>query len=118
VPRLLRTINGRLEVLLDRDHLIGHAHFMRLVEDPTIEVLKDVFATSILPLLAEYFYADLGRVGLVLGGRFVRRRSSRAALAPFDHEATDQLSERVTYRLTRIHDLSTADFRSIYAAEE
>ncbi len=114
VARMLRTINGRLELLLDRDHLIGHAYFMPVRDDPTIETLKSVFAMNIVPLLSEYFYADLGRVGLVLGAPFVRKVASQAVLAPFDHEAADQVGDRATYRLTAVDNLTTADFRSIY----
>ena len=115
---MLRTINSRLELLLDRDHLIGHAYFMSVQEEPTIEKLKEVFAMNILPLLSEYFYADLGRVGLVLGEPFVRRLGSRVTLAAFDHEAADQLADRATYRLTPVESLSIADFRSIYEPSE
>jgi 5-methylcytosine-specific restriction protein B len=111
---MLRAINARLEVLLDRDHLIGHAYFMGLRAEPTIDKLKETFAMNILPLLSEYFYADLGRVGLVLGEPFVHRLGSSAALARFGHEAADQLGDRATYRLTPADNLSTADFRSIY----
>ncbi len=118
VGRMLRTINARLEVLLDRDHLIGHAHFMPVRDQPTIEKLKEVFAMNILPLLSEYFYADLGRVGLVLGRPFVSPAGRRVALAAFDHEAADQLADRVAYRLRAVEDLTTADFRSIYESTE
>lgn len=114
IAPMLRTINARLEVLLDRDHLIGHAYFVPVRDEPTIAKLKEVFAMNILPLLSEYFYADLGRVGLVLGPRFVQRVGAHTALASFDHEAADQLAERASYRLTPIDSVSTADFRSIY----
>ncbi|GAB5546202.1 MAG: hypothetical protein SangKO_059620 [Sandaracinaceae bacterium] len=114
VVRMLRVINARLELLIDRDHLLGHAYFMAVQQEPTIEKLKEVFAMNILPLLSEYFYADLGRVGLVLGAPFVREAGSYATLAAFNHEAADQLSERRTYRLTPLDSISTADFRAIY----
>lgn len=114
VARMLRTINERLELLLDRDHLIGHAHLLPLAADPTIARLKEVFAMSILPLLAEYFYADLGRVGLVLGRPFVQPVSHKVSLAPFDHEAGEQLAERRAYRFTPTADLTTEHFKSIY----
>lgn len=118
VEAMLRTINHRIELLLDRDHLIGHAHLMAVKEEPTIDKLKEVFAQSIIPLLSEYFYADLGRVGLVLGRPFVRKVVSPTALAPFDHDSADQLADRPTYRLTSVESLSTADFRSIYETPE
>jgi hypothetical protein len=114
VGRMMRVINERLELLLDRDHLLGHALFLPVRDEPTLETLKHVFATSILPLLSEYFYADLGRVGLVLGRGFVQRVGTQTRLASFDHEAADTLSERMVYRLKPIDDVSTADFRAIY----
>lgn len=61
--RLLRRINDRLEYLLDRDHRIGHAYLMRAY---TLEALRSIFATQVIPLLQEYFFDDLGRVAMVL----------------------------------------------------
>jgi hypothetical protein len=114
VARLLRVVNARLERLLDRDHQIGHAYFMPLGDDPSIDRLKEIFGSKILPLLSEYFYADLGRVGLVLGGAFVQRVPEGIRLARFEHDAADELAERATYRLVPVENLSTSHFRSIY----
>lgn len=114
VGRIMRVINERLELLLDRDHLLGHALFLPARDEPTIDTLKNVFATAVLPLLSEYFYADLGRVGLVLGKGFVQRVGSQTKLASFEHEASDSLGERMVYRLKPIDGISTADFRAIY----
>jgi 5-methylcytosine-specific restriction protein B len=61
--RLLRRINDRLEYLLDRDHRIGHAYLMPA---RTLEDLRRIFATQVIPLLQEYFFDDLGRVAMVL----------------------------------------------------
>jgi len=74
--RMLRTINLRLEKLRDRDHCIGHAYLLALQPDPTLDSLKRVFKTAILPLLQEYFFGDWGKIGLVLGGDFVRKRDN------------------------------------------
>ena len=115
---LLRAMNARIELLLDRDHLIGHAYFMPVKDEPTLEKLQEVFAQNILPLLSEYFYADLGRVGLVLGKPFVKTVSSRTTLASFDHEGADQLADRRTYRLTPASELSNTDFQSVYKTAE
>lgn len=112
---MLRTINRRLEKLLDRDHAIGHAYFMPLEDDPSLEALKRVFEVAILPLLSEYFFGDWGKIGLVLGPEFVRRRDhSAAALADFPHDDREALADRATYELTPVDDLTNNSFRRIY----
>jgi hypothetical protein len=64
---VLETINKRIEILLDRDHLIGHSYFMNVY---SLEDLKQTFAKNIIPLLQEYFYGDYGKIALVLGEGF------------------------------------------------
>ena len=112
---LLRTINDRLHRLRDADHLVGHAWLWPLRESGTISDLRRVFAQAILPLLLEYFFDDLGRVGLVLGPRFVRRLDDLATLAKFDHPAREDLEEGDVYELVDVEQLTSDDFRSIYA---
>jgi len=63
---LLRVMNARIEVLLDRDHCLGHAYFMPLVEDASIPRLARIFEKSILPLLQEYFFEDWQRIQWIL----------------------------------------------------
>ncbi|WP_300261015.1 AAA family ATPase [Clostridium sp.] len=65
VYRLLEKINNRVEFLLDRDHLIGHAYFVKI---NTLEELIFTMLNKIIPLLQEYFYGDNEKVGMVLGG--------------------------------------------------
>lgn len=64
LPALLDTINKRIEFLLDKDHLIGHAYFMDV---STKEELGGVFRNKLIPLLEEYFYGDYEKIQLVLG---------------------------------------------------
>jgi 5-methylcytosine-specific restriction protein B len=64
---LLQKINQRVEYLYDRDHTIGHAYFMSLKENATLEELGNIFKNKIIPLLQEYFYDDWEKIRLVLG---------------------------------------------------
>jgi len=114
-PQLLDAINRRLQKLYDRDHLIGHAYFTELENDPSLEGLRRVFDRKIIPLLQEYFYGDRGRIGLVLGKEFVRRiDEDTIPLADFEHDDAEALGERVTYELADLETLTSASFRRIY----
>lgn len=66
VDALLSVMNQRIEALLDRDHLIGHASFMPLAAEPTLSKLAEVFRRQVLPLLQEYFFEDWQRIQWVL----------------------------------------------------
>lgn len=70
--KLLSTINERIEILVDRDHTIGHAFFMNA---RSLSDLKAVIADKIIPLLQEYFYGDYHKMELVLGNGFFKKKS-------------------------------------------
>ncbi|MGQ7944163.1 McrB family protein [Flavobacterium sp. WC2509] len=70
---ILETINKRIEVLLGRDHLIGHSFFLLDDEEIIENKLKTAFYKNIIPLLQEYFYGDYNKIGLVLGSGFVTK---------------------------------------------
>lgn len=65
ICELLKVINQRIEVLLDRDHCIGHANFMSLKKQPTLEHLVRIFKQKIIPQLQEYFFDDWAKISLV-----------------------------------------------------
>lgn len=67
VAKILDVMNERITYLFDREHTIGHAFFMPLADDPTIERLAAIFKKSVIPLLQEYFYEDYRKIQLVLG---------------------------------------------------
>jgi 5-methylcytosine-specific restriction protein B len=71
--QLLKTINERIEILVDRDHTIGHAFFMG-VDSP--ESLQAVIADKIIPLLQEYFYGDYQKMEMVLGELFFEKKEA------------------------------------------
>lgn len=67
IKNLLDAMNNRIEVLYDREHTLGHAFFIGLDNDSTINDLKNIFKNKIIPLLQEYFYEDYEKIQLVLG---------------------------------------------------
>ena len=115
VGKLLATFNRRIAKLLDRDHRIGHAYFMPLVDDPSLDRLKRIFRNAVIPLLQEYFFGDWGRIGLVLGKEFVVRHDSAGSVfADFQHDDSEVLDQRVSYEMADIDGLSNLAFRRIY----
>ena len=70
---VLKTINERIEMLIDRDHTIGHSYFIGVNNE---EKLLSAFKDKIIPLLQEYFYGDYGKIGLVLGNGFVKKENN------------------------------------------
>ena len=72
LPRLLQTLNDRIQVLYDREHTLGHAFFIPVVqvkedEDLAFERLKRIMRNKVLPLLEEYFHNDWQKIRMVLG---------------------------------------------------
>jgi 5-methylcytosine-specific restriction protein B len=86
IGTLLRVMNERIELLLDRDHCLGHAYFMPLTETDSLENLARIFRAGIIPLLQEYFFEDWQRIQWVLNDhrkpaahQFVRKPNSDLA---------------------------------------
>jgi len=67
ISDMLTRMNKRIAVLYDREHTIGHAYFIPLKDNPTLELLSEIFENGIIPLLQEYFYEDYEKIRLVLG---------------------------------------------------
>ena len=63
--KMLKAINARISLLMDRERQIGHTYLFNVTD---IDSLAAKFRTAILPLLAEYFYEDWSRIRHVLGG--------------------------------------------------
>lgn len=100
LSEMLATINERIEVLLDRDHLVGHSYFLPLLEIDSPEAsetaLASIFKHAIIPLLQEYFFDDWERIGWVFNddnkaeeNRFVRRGGS-TLLSDLFHSSVQQ----------------------------
>jgi hypothetical protein len=118
---LLAVLNQRLTILYDRDHVIGHAWLMNI---RTIDDLRRVFATKIIPLLCEYFYDDWSKICLVL-------REDPEAAGPSDFVKKTRLSadderklfgteigsgkDRMIYELTQREEWTAAHFVRLVA---
>jgi len=76
LAEVLEAINERIEVLLDRDHTIGHSYFLKL-QSGDVKGLKSVFANNIIPLLQEYFYHDYEKIALILGEGFIKIKENK-----------------------------------------
>ena len=55
VSDLLETLNRRIAALYDREHTLGHAYFLSLRDEPTLERLGAIFRDSVIPLLLKDF---------------------------------------------------------------
>lgn len=104
IGQLLRVMNQRIEVLLDRDHCLGHAYFMPLKGDASLARLAVIFRNQILPLLQEYFFEDWERISWVLNDQqaeskgtepFIQRpHSEQSLVALFGSQVAEKLSDQ------------------------
>lgn len=102
---MLETINQRISVLYDREHTIGHAYFMSLFNDDSLENLADIFKNKIMPLLQEYFYDNYQKIRWVLGDNQKQNKQDQFVLK---QEVDVQelfgdadLGDEVTYEINR-----------------
>lgn len=71
--QLLITLNKRISALYDREHTLGHAFLIPVVEkiksndhQGALTELANCFQNKLIPLLAEYFFEDWQKIRLVL----------------------------------------------------
>jgi|TARA_B110000196_G_scaffold244321_1_gene212975 5-methylcytosine-specific restriction endonuclease McrBC GTP-binding regulatory subunit McrB len=136
---MLKAMNDRIEYLYDREHTLGHAFLIPVVElikngdeGKAFEELKSVFMNKILPLLEEYFYEDWSKIALVLGDnqkdstalinqRFVVEQAEINVSALFgrNHAIDDYGVENKCYQLnTAMQVLTAAAFIAIYDVDK
>lgn len=63
IKHMLYAMNQRIELLLDREHILGHALLMKV---KTLAALESAFKSNVMPLLEEYFFEDWGKIKQVL----------------------------------------------------
>ena len=109
---ILKTINNRLEKLLDKDHLIGHSYFIIQDNEKPKDKLMNSFYKNIIPLLQEYFYGDFGKIGLVLGQGFVNIKNwynEENSFADFNYDGIGDFDGKEIYEI--IDDRIPNDYR-------
>lgn len=79
---MLTAMNQRIEYYYDREHTIGHAYFMENgVSINSVEKLRKIFKSRIIPLMQEYFFDDYEKIMLILNDekkhRFIRELDTR-----------------------------------------
>ena len=111
LKELLETINERIELLIDKDHQIGHSYFIGIHD---LDGLRRAFKDKIIPLLEEYFYGDFGKIGLVLGGKFIESVENKTTFPKnFEYEK-DFLEDKKIYHITPSESWEEETFKSIY----
>ncbi len=96
---LLETMNERIEVLVDRDHTIGHAF---LINIQSIDELRNAFANKIIPLLQEYFYGNYRKMEMVIGSAFFN--ITDASKVKFAVQSEDFDADGKMYQILNISD--------------
>jgi Cdc6-like AAA superfamily ATPase len=116
LEKLLLSLNGRIEKLLDKDYCIGHSYFMNIQDRKNpIDELRMIFQNKILPLLQEYFYGDWGKIMLVIGKEFVFKKAETVKF--LTSELTDEYEEyndKPIYGFTDPQKWTLNSFKSIY----
>lgn len=93
LSEVLETINARIEVLLDRDHRIGHSYFMQVY---SLKNLLEVMYDKVIPLLQEYFYNDYVKIAMVIGSGFINVKThDNIAFATIDSKLNPDFAEKV-----------------------
>lgn len=100
IGKLLEIINQRIEVLLDRDHCIGHANFMTLTSNSQVKDLAQIFKQKIIPQLQEYFFDDWAKINMVLNANSMLKDQTveRSVLFPnVDTESEGVFEDQKTW---------------------
>lgn len=115
ISDMLTRMNKRISVLFDREHTIGHAYFIPLRENPTLEQLSEIFENSIVPLLQEYFYEDYEKIRLVLGDNNKENTDEQFILSiENDYDALFGSSD-IGFDDSMTYEINTAAFNNIEA---
>ena len=107
LQKLLEAINERIEYLLDREHVIGHAYFLGIAN---LKGLRKVFKNKIIPLLQEYFYDDYEKIRAVLNDNAMITEKAKPKFTS-EFEIND---DKKVYQICEFENLEAKDFIKIY----
>lgn len=106
---ILKTINRRIEKILDKDHLIGHSYFIKNEDEDAKSVLEKALFEKIIPLLQEYFYGDIGKINLILGNGFMTKENGNNDIFPDSFYDKAEYLEREIYKLIPRNEVDLKD---------
>ena len=109
--RLLKVLNERIVVLLDREHQVGHTYFLDIAD---MAELSRRFREQVFPLLQECFFDDWAKLHAVLGNSSFVSKHARDDLF-----ATTEFADEDVSTYARLPDedtrwLSPTEYRAIY----
>jgi 5-methylcytosine-specific restriction protein B len=125
---MLQKMNERIEFLLDKDHLLGHAYFLDV---KTKNDLCGVFRNKILPLLEEYFFGNFEKIQQVLGDnsgwkkteeqKLIQEKKANTINALFGN--TEDFEDKIIYQINmkliegKFDEIAVDVFTSIYTKQ-
>ncbi len=112
--KMLKAMNERIAVLLDREHQIGHTYLFNVNNK---EELSQAFQYKIFPLLQEYFFEDWSKIRRVLNhNKFVSSTKIENVFAESAYgEETKYVYERLPDSRPEWND--TYEYRKIYSSQ-
>ena len=120
--KLLRTVNLRIQFLLNRDMTIGHSYFINV---RSFTDLKKVLLSRIIPLLQEYFHEDWHRIQLVFRDvgpngekhepQIIRHEPlKKEKIIGFPHDDFEDSVEYREYRVADENQITPEAIRKVY----
>lgn len=110
LKNMLLTINRRIEILLDKDHTIGHSYLMNITN---LNDLQIAFKNKIIPLLEEYFFGETKKIGFILGPEFVKKEENSIELfGEYENTSFSDLNDKEIFTINIPDNFES--FKSIY----
>lgn len=99
---LLQSLNERIEILIDEDHIIGHSYFIDMNLD--LDSLRSCFYDEIVPLLEEYFFNDVRKIKFVIGTEFYESKITEDKFRKLKDLDSELIDENNLFKLKKLSD--------------